>query len=225
MSAVLISDDFEMPLGIRSLRDFRRWMRSPSFPQTGRVDYIGGTIEVHMSPEQLFSHGGPKEAIARTLAGWNFEQKLGKIAIDSMRYVSIPADLSCEPDLLFVSYDSIEAGRVRLIPAMEGRPDDCLELEGAVDLIVEILSNSSVKKDTQRLPTAYFRAGVEEYWLVDARGEDELLFAIQRRGKTSFRRARADAEGYQKSHVFGKSFRLTRQRDRHGYWEFELQMR
>src|SRR5690348_11984595 len=165
MPAVLISDDFEMPLGIRSLRDFRRWMRSPSFPQTGRIDYIGGNIEVHMSPEQLFSHSGPKGAIAKTLVAWNFHQKLGQVAIDSMRYVSIPADLSCEPDVLFVSYESIEAGRVRLIPAVNGRPDDCLELEGAVDHVVEILSKSSVKKDTRRLPAAYFRAGVEEYWL------------------------------------------------------------
>ena len=42
---------------------------------------------------------------------------------------------------------------------------------------MEIVSDSSVVKDTRQLRQAYARAGVHEYWLVDARGED-LLFEI-----------------------------------------------
>lgn len=225
MSSVLFENRVEIPMNVRTLRQFRVWMRSPSFPETGRIDYIAGNIEVDMSPEQFFTHGGPKEALARTLGVWNYQQKLGYVAIDRMRFVNRHANLSCEPDLMFVSYDSVLSGRVKLIPDKKGKPDSCLELEGAVDLVVEVLSDSSIVKDTRRLPEAYYIAGVEEFWLVDARGNEELQFFIYRRGKDRFQRVRPDGEGYQKSKVFGKSFRLTRERDQLGYWEFDLQMR
>ncbi len=225
MPAVLIENQLEIPLSLRTLRDFRRWMRSPSFPETGRIDYIAGNIEVDMSPEQFFLHGGPKTAIAQVLAGLIHAQKIGYLRIDRLRFVNRKAKLSCEPDLVFVSYDSVQSGTVRMIPDKKRQPDSCLELEGAVDLVVEIISDSSVEKDTRRLPKAYFTAGVQEYWLVDARDEDKLIFKIQSRGKSGFLSARPDRTGFLKSDIFGKSFRLTRERDSLGYWEFELQTR
>ena len=54
-----------------------------------------------------------------------------------------------------------------------------MELEGP-DLVVEIVSDSSVTKDTQRLPLSYWQAGVTEYWLVDVGGE-RLSFQIYSR--------------------------------------------
>lgn len=225
MSAVVFEDRLEIPQGIRNLRDFRKWMRSSTFPESGRIDYLSGKIEVEMSPEQFFSHSGPKTAIARTLASWSHSQKLGYLTIDRMRYVNSAANLACEPDIIFVAYESIESGRLRLIPQRKNDPDSCLELEGAADLVVEILSDTSVSKDTKRLPAAYFAAGVLEYWLVDARHDDALRFQIHRRGKSAFQRVRDDAEGFQRSNVFSRSFRLTRERDRLGYWEFDLQLR
>ncbi len=59
--------------------------------------------------------------------------------------------------------------------------DDYIEIEGPPDLIVEIVSKSSEKKDTLRLPAAYFAAGVPEFWLVDARHKP-LYFQIHHRG-------------------------------------------
>jgi Uma2 family endonuclease len=53
-------------------------------------------------------------------------------------------------------------------------------LEVAPDLIVEIVSDTSVRKDTERLPVSYFAAGVGEFWLIDAR-RDPLEFLIHRR--------------------------------------------
>jgi Uma2 family endonuclease len=226
MSAVVIEDQLEIPLGIRNLRDFRKWMRSPEFPERGRIDYIDGDIEVEMSPEQFFSHSGPKTEIIRALANWNHRQlQRGYLATDSMRFVNRSAELSCEPDIIYVSYDSLKSGRVRLIPQKKDDPDRCLELEGAVDLVVEILSDSSIAKDTRRLPVAYFAAGVLEYWLVDARDDRDLVHRIYRRGKTRFQRVRPDADGFQKSGVFKQSFQLTRERSDLGLWQFQLQMR
>ena len=45
--------------------------------------------------------------------------------------------------------------------------------------MVEIVSDASVKKDTERLPAAYHAAGIREFWLIDARGV-EVRFTIHR---------------------------------------------
>lgn len=61
---------------------------------------------------------------------------------------------------MVVSEAAIAAGRVRLVPAAGGRPDRFVELEGGPDLVVEIVSDASVRKDTQLLPRVYHEAGV-----------------------------------------------------------------
>jgi hypothetical protein len=62
------------------------------------------------------------------------------------------------------------------------KPGGFIEVEGAADLVVEILSDSSVGKDTRRLPEAYAKAGVGELWLVDARrcgaGDEQPEFRL-----------------------------------------------
>ncbi len=82
-------------------------------------------------------------------------------------------------------------------------------------MIVEIVSDSSEKKDTQRLPAAYFAAGVPEFWLVDARREP-LFFQIHHRGGDRFFAAPSDASEFQRLAVLGKSFRLERETNAHG---------
>jgi len=91
-------------------------------------------------------------------------------------------------------------------------------------MIAELVSDGSVTKDTQRLPTAYYRAGVREYWLVDAR-PDPLLFQIHVRDRAGFEPVDTDDQGYQYSEVFGCSFRLDRQRDQRGNWAYDLHSR
>jgi len=162
MSAVVFDEQLEIPLGIRTLRDFRKWMRTPKFPETGRVDYISGDVEVNVSRRDFFSHGGPVEAIARCLSAFIRLQKLGYLTIGQTRYVNSTAALSCEPDLMFVSYDSVQTARVCFVTEWKDDVDTCIEVEGAADLVVEIVSDSSVNKDTVRLPLAYFAAGVRE---------------------------------------------------------------
>jgi Uma2 family endonuclease len=86
---------------------------------------------------------------------------------------------------------------------------------------VEIVSDSSVTKDTRRLPAAYFEAGVREFWLVDARGAD-LQFQIHHRGKTEFQPAPTDEEGFQISTVFSCRFRLAREPHPMSDWLYDL---
>ena len=57
---------------------------------------------------------------------------------------------------------AIDEGRVRLIPKATGETGRFVEVEGSPDLVIEIVSDSSVNKDTWRLPKAYFDAGLSE---------------------------------------------------------------
>ena len=214
----------EIPLNIGSLQDFRQWALSDEFPESGRIDFIGGRIEVDMSPEDLFVHGTLKTEIVFGLGGLLKQRDLGHLFTDATRISSPDADLSAEPDVVFLSEQAIDAGRVRLVPKASGKEHRYVEIEGGPDMVVEIVSDSSLKKDTERLPAAYFEAGVNEYWLVDARGE-ELVFQIHCRGSSAFEPATADQEGFQPSKVFDVAFRLDRRRDAKGRPAYDLVVR
>jgi Uma2 family endonuclease len=174
-----------------------------------------------MSPEEVIAHGRLKGKIYATLLGLVDRSDLGLLLTDSTRVSSVQGDLSAEPDIVFVSNEALAEGRVRMIPKAGEEPDRYIELEGAPDLIVEVVSESSVRKDTQRMPEACFMAGVREYWLADARREP-FLFRIHTRGASRFEPVVPDADQFQRSTVFARRFRLDWHRDRCGYWAFDL---
>lgn len=219
---VLIDESIKIPPDIDSLEKFRQWTRSPDFPEKGRIDYIRGVIEVELMPERM-SHGEVKVEIARVVANRVRQGRLGKVLVDSTRVSSPTTNLSCEPDVLVLLRKSIDRGEVTFIPSADNT-NDPIEIVGGPDLVVEIISPHSVSKDTYRLPSAYFEAGVREYWLVDARRE-ELQFQIFRRGEGEFVNADVDEEGFQISGVLERSYRLTRQRESFEEWWFDLEER
>jgi Uma2 family endonuclease len=148
-------------------------------------------------------------------------ERLGYLQIDRTRISCPQADLSVEPDIVFISYPTFESGGARLVPKSGQHADRYIEVEGMADLVVEIVSDSSVKKDTRRLPPAYFQAGVREFWLVDARGQTPI-FIIHRRGENGFEPVAADAGGFQSSAVLACRYRLDAMRDAKGNWEYDL---
>src|SRR5262249_1305306 len=150
---------------INNLADFRRWALSDQFPDRGRIDYLAGRIEVDMSPEDLFTHGTLKTVIGARVHQRVEALDLGHTFIGETRISSVPGDVSAEPDVVVITHAALEEGRLVLTPKASGEPDRFVEVEGGPDLIVEILSDSSERKDLRRLPTAYFHAGVREFWL------------------------------------------------------------
>jgi Uma2 family endonuclease len=223
MATVLLDQEIEIPT-IEDLEGFRRWALSEEFPQRGRIDYIAGRIEVDMSPEDLFTHGTLKLQIAGRIEDRVLEQELGYAFCAETRISSVSGDLSAEPDVVVITRTSINNGSVKLVPKASAKKGRFVEIEGAPDLVAEIVSDSSVIKDTQRLPEAYFEAGVKEFWLVDARG-DELIFRLQRRGANSFLAAPIDDDGYQFSQVLDAWYQLERHEDSQGFWRYRLRMK
>ncbi|HUT13747.1 MAG TPA: Uma2 family endonuclease [Thermoguttaceae bacterium] len=221
---VVLEEMLEIPLDLQSLADFRRWANSDDFPEHGRIDFLAGRIEVDMSPEDFFCHGTLKVELVRVLSQHVKDAGSGHLVTDRTRISSPEADLSAEPDVVFVSQESLDTGRARLVSAAGGRPGRYVELEGAPDLVVEIVSDRSAVKDTQRLPRAYFKAGIREFWLVDARTEP-LVFLIHQPGQAGYQAVEADSEGFQRSAVLACRFRLDGRRDAQGRWTFDLRKR
>lgn len=220
-NVVRIEEQVEIPLPMESLEQFRAWALSEDFPEQGRIDYIQGSVEVNLSPEDAFTHGTLKGEIYSALLSVVKQGDLGYLFTDSMRVSSPVGDVSSEPDIVFISHQSLDEQRVELIPKSTREAGRFVELQGAPDLIVEIVSDSSVHKDTQRLPAAWFAAGLPEYWLADARGE-EMLFTIYQRGSMGFEPVEPSEDGFQRSTVLQASFRIERSRDQRNFWAYQV---
>lgn len=214
-----VEQPFRIPAQARDLEGFRRWARSSRFPKQGRIDYIGGDLEVDMSPEDLLKHGTVKAEIGAELQIRIGRKSLGDVYIDRARISFPAAELSVEPDVVVVLYDSLDAGRVREIPRKKREPESYIELEGAADLVVEVISDSSVGKDRTRLPPKYAAAGVPELWLADVRRG--LRFEVHVLGPDGYRRLEPDADGWVRSPLLGP-VRLRRERIRPDRWKYRL---
>lgn len=175
-----------------------------------------------MSPEDLNAHGSPKAAIAARLLPWVHDTRRGMVCIDQARISSPLADLSAEPDVLVLLLEGLERGRAVLIPKASGEAGRFVEIEGAADLVVEVVSDSSTTKDRRHLKKAYFDAGVSEYWIVDARREP-LTFEILVPGEQGFVDSVPDAAGFRASPILGRRLRLVRSREKAGIVFFTLE--
>jgi Uma2 family endonuclease len=224
IAAIRFEGEVEVPWSARTWSGFRQWCFSPEFPRRGRIDFVGGRIEVDMSPERALSHGLPKVELIRALATYVREARIGLLFADRMRISSEEAQLSAEPDVVLVTHRSLQAERVRFSRPSRTQPLDYLELQGAPDLVVEILSPSSDVKDTADLPAAYFAAGVREYWLLDALQGDVRL-QVFHRGKLEFLPTRRDRQGFQASRVLKRKVKFLCELDSGGFPQYELVLR
>ena len=114
----------------------------------------------------------------------------------------------------------MQSGRLRFVEGSEG---GIIELEGTPDMALEVVSGSSVTKDTVRLRDLYWRAGVAEYWLVDARSKTPQ-FEILRHTPTGYV-AVEPRDGWLLSAVFGHAFRLMQDVDPLGKPQYQLETR
>jgi hypothetical protein len=223
--SVTIAIDQRKPVTIparatASLASFREWAGNNDLPEKTRTDYYKGQVWVDMGTEQVFTHGAVKTAFARVLANLADIADGDLFLINGVLVTNVAADLSGNPDMTLVRAATLDTGRVKLVPSPDG---GYTELEGTVDLVVEIVSPSSVTKDTRTLREAYWEAGVPEYWLVDARGDRAELLILKHAAK-GYAEARKQS-GWQKSAVFGRSFRLVRGEDRRGNPTFTLEVK
>ena len=169
--------------------------------------------------EQLFTHNAVKTEISRLLAALVRTQDLGYCFGDGNLLSHAGAGLSTEPDACFLAYDTVASGKARWVA---GATEGVVEIEGSPDMVLEVVSTSSVHKDTVELRNLYWQAGIAEYWLVDARGQAPA-FSLLKRGTKGFVETRRQADGWLKSQVFATAFRSSKRLDRLGNPQFSLE--
>lgn len=214
----VLNDQIRIPADIHDLESFRRWCRSSDYPERGDVFWFGGTFWVNNDMEQAYTHSLIQLAIATALTTITQHLKNGHVFGDRMRFSNTATDVSCEPDVMFISLETIRNKRVRQIPAETG---GVIEFEGSPDIVVEVVSESSEDKD-EEMKDRYFSAGIQEYWIADGRREMSR-FEIFRRGETEYETTPADG-GWVRSEVLRRSFQLVREADEFGNPTFRLAM-
>ena len=222
---VLNPPGLRIPTELPDLAAFRAWVSTAELPHGVRIDYLAGEVEIDMAPEDVTTHGTPKAAVVAGLHALVVERlDRGLVLTDRSRLTSPAADLSAEPDVLVVLYESLRSGGVRLVPRTDAATGRYTEIEGAADLVVECVSDSSVAKDSRVLLDLYHRAGVREYWLVDARGVDPVLAIHEWTGAGYTQIPRAET-GFVSSPLLGCAFRLVRRERFPGIAVYRLEER
>ena len=116
-----------------------------------RYELIHG--EVHLTPSPTTRHQFVLQNLSLSLGPFVRSNRLGEVAVAPLD-VRLSADTAVQPDLIFVSN-----ARAKII----------LEdfIDGAPDLVVEILSPSTAAHDRATKLALYAKAGVPEVWLLD----------------------------------------------------------
>jgi Uma2 family endonuclease len=223
LSTIIVDygDQIDIPGWVSDFASFRRWLQSTQFPEKGKICFINNDIWVDLSMEELFSHNRVRTEISRVLATLMKQTKYGQFVSEGMRFSHLESNLSTEPDGMVISNEAVETGRVKFVSGEQG---DQTEVIGSPEIVIEVVSRSSEVKDTEWAMIAYFDAEIQEYWLVDARDEDSTRFEIYKRGKKEFVATRKQ-NGWVKSGILGKTFRLVRSENASGNPEFTLEVR
>jgi len=219
--AFRVAGRVDFPAWVIDHETFRRWARSPDCPEHLRVAYYDGGIWVDPAMERFYAPNQVKLAVAVTLESLVRAERMGRYAGEGMLWSNPDVGFSTVPDGYFISFDTLRSGRMRQIPGTQG---DYIELEGTPEMVLEVVSDSSVQKDLIDMPPRYYRAGVGEYWTIDVRG-DEPQFQIWKRGPSGFVLPRKPAGGWRKSDVFARSFRLVAGEDELGEPLYTLEVK
>ena len=214
------SETVRLPMWVSDLESFRRWAVSDEAPDKVPVFFLDGEVWIDMSKQQIFSHLRMKQELLRVLGNVVKETRQGDMIPDGLLLSNVAANLSGNPDGTYIAHDTFREKRVRLV---EGKQSGYVELEGTPDMVLEVVSDRSLKKDTELLRDLYWKAGIPEYWIVDGRG-DAVEFTILKHTTRGYSAVR-NASGWLRSAAFGKSFRLTRRLDELGHPDFVLDVK
>jgi hypothetical protein len=213
---------FHIPADATTLDGFRAWVKSADFPDDVRATFISGEIDLDMSLEELETHVKVKQEVISALLRVSNAEDLGEVYGDGTLLSNEEGQVSNMPEGVFIGHDTYTGGKVILVPR-KNEHGQFIEVVGTPDWVLEVISGSSVGKDTKRLREAYHKAGIAEYWLIDARGS-EVVFQILYWRKKGYVVAPVKA-GWTASRVFARSFRLVRRKNRRDLWVYQLEMR
>lgn len=218
----LTIDGLRVPAEIDQLEAFRAWVRTLE-EDAPRVHFSHGRVWIQMSPQDYFSHVrlvGQLNARLELLAQ---ELDLGEYWSDGGWLTNELVGLSTEPDGFLVCWQTMERGEARFAERRGGRGP--IELLGRGDMVLEVVSDYSVDKDTVQLMADYASAGFSEYWLVDARVTPVSFRLLVLQADGAYREATCDDDGFVASPIWNRRFRVDAQTNRAGHPTYRLLVR
>jgi Uma2 family endonuclease len=198
--AVLQVDGLRIPFEVRTLEGFRDWFCGLG-DDAPRATFVGGDVFVEMTPQSYRTHAPIVKAINKVLMALGEDSGRGEYFWSPSLITCKAARLSTEPDGFFATTRTLKRGLLQLHPKREH------EMVGRPDFVLEVVSRSAPQKDLLELRRGYAKAGVREYWIVDALGE-ELQFSmlVLRRGRYVL--VEPDAQGWRTSPFWRHAFKL-----------------
>lgn len=135
-----------------------------SFPSDGwKYEIIDGVL--HMSPAPTLAHQDASAELVMLMRLHARQNDLG-VVLAAPCDVRLPGQsVPVEPDILFVPKSRQDILGTKAV-------------EGAPDLVVEILSPSSGTYDRRTKFDLYQKSGVSEYWLVDYRAQTVTIYHL-----------------------------------------------
>jgi Uma2 family endonuclease len=131
---------------------------------SNRYEIIGGELIASPSPNR--SHQKVSLRLTLLIAPYVDARQLGEVYVAPVDVRLSPHNI-VEPDLLFIRQDRL------------GIYGSTGPVDGAPDLVVEIVSPSSRVMDRVRKAALYADSGVPEYWLVDPEKRELQLLVLQ----------------------------------------------
>ncbi len=128
-----------------------------------RYEIIGG--ELHVSPSPTPKHQRVLRNLFLLVHNYSQQYDSGEVFFAPLDTRFGPHDI-VEPDLLYIRKDRLPIIAEKLI-------------EGAPDLVVEVLSPSSRQRDRALKLDLYAREGVPEYWIADPERETLTVHALE----------------------------------------------
>lgn len=132
-------------------------------PEGAPYQLIGGMLI--MTPAPSTYHQIISMKLEVKLASFVMERDLG-LVLDAPLDVYFEESETYQPDLVFIARE-----RLSII-----KPD---KINGAPDMVVEILSPATAYYDLRRKFKIYEKHGVREYWVIDPEEQSVEIFALQ----------------------------------------------
>lgn len=150
--------------------EFERLMAElpPSDPNT--YELIRGRIL--MTPPPGWPHGLYGSRVVAALTNFVMADTLG-LVFGSSQGFRLTGEDTVAPDIAFVSHERSAASP----PPVMGK-----HLQAIPNLVVEILSPTTIKRDLEERKDLYARCGVEEYWVFDPAGPSVRVWALEGEG-------------------------------------------
>jgi Uma2 family endonuclease len=123
--------------------------------------------EIIMSPAPTPSHQDVVLNFASLLKSFVAAKKLGKVYVSPIDVV-LSQRRAVQPDVLYIS-----KARTQVVQDV---------IRGAPDLVAQVVSEGSWKRDRVEKKGLYEQFGVAEYWIIDPEAQTMEVFALGKRG-------------------------------------------